>query len=100
MTLVLHNYLLKFVLCKYQGYQLARCDSNQYDDNGRTGAISDGLHWAIWHNYNREWYIADFTTHSMEDSFTLLSQSRFHFSPLLTFRDFGLPSGGETTNVK
>ena len=48
------------------------------NDKGRTGALSDGLHWAIWHNYDRQWYIADFTAHSMEDSFTLLSQSRFH----------------------
>jgi hypothetical protein len=41
------------------------------NDSQRTGALSDGLHWTIWHNYDG-WYLANFNTQSIEDAFTLL----------------------------
>jgi len=74
-----HNYLHRSVLCKSQSNQVGKLHSNCSNDNQRTGALSDGLHWTIWHNYDG-WYFANFKTQSMEDAFTLLSNTNFIYS--------------------
>lgn len=47
------------------------------NDSERTGALSDGLHWTIWHNSNGGWYMGNFKTQSMEDAITVLSKYLF-----------------------
>jgi hypothetical protein len=73
------NCLLKYVLYKSPGYYPENVILINSNDKERTGALSDGLHWAIWHNCELQWYIADFETHSKEDSFILLSNRLFFF---------------------
>lgn len=47
------------------------------DNKPRTGALTDGLKWSFWHNYNDGWYIYQFNSGSMDEALLVLSISLF-----------------------
>jgi hypothetical protein len=53
------------------------------DDKSRTGALTDGLKWWIWHNYNGGWYFEQYNSGSMDDALQLLSISSYNFIDLI-----------------
>ena len=68
-------------------------------DGPRTGALTDGLQWWIWHNNNGNWFADVFTTESLDEALRVLSIPLWNFVDLIT-RNACSSCGGKGSNNK